>query len=304
MTFSFFMIYGFDLFSSLLSLSTSDQRRLLSPRIIGLRPLMAAPLTAQPFSLLDVAPTAAQVLGLTLPQSDGRPINLVDGWGCKKVALIIIDSLGYDLFRWLMPRLEHLSALARDGLLLQAEAVSGHTTPAIASILSGLLPEHHGIFDKAGAKESSILSIPEIASASGLKTAVVMEKNGAEVYEGLIEIIAGIPDDISPEDFDQEACRMTLVALAQNPELLVSYFIGIDKTVHAGRGLEEIKDAALRIDQCLGRIASATDAKTLFIICGDHPIHAGKLKRSKGPYTVALILAKGRAQKRRRHGLR
>ncbi len=259
---------------------------------------MTAPWAARPFSQLDVAPTAAQILGLALPQSDGHPISLVEGWGCRNAAIIIIDSLGYDLFRWLMPGLENLSALARDGLLLQAEAVSGHTTPAIASILSGLLPEHHGIFDKAGAKESSILSIPEIASASGLRTAVVMEQNGAEVYEGLIEIISGISDDLSWEDFDREACRMTLEALESSPRLLVSYFIGIDKTVHAGQGLERIREAALHIDQCLGRIACAADDETLFIICGDHPIHAGKLKRSKGPYHVALILAKGRRAKR------
>jgi hypothetical protein len=265
---------------------------------------MAAPTVTRPFSQLDVAPTAARILGLTLPQSDGCPIDLVEGWGCRNVALIIIDSLGYDLFCWLMPRLENLSILARDGLLLQAEAVSNHTTPAIATILSGLLPDHHGIFNKAGAKESSILSIPEIASASGLRTAVVMEQNGADVYRDLIEIVAGIPDDLCPEDFDREACRMTLEALASSPRLLVSYFIGIDKTVHAGQGLERIGEAALHIDQCLGRIACAADEETLLIICGDHPVHAGKFKRSKGPYSVALILAKGRAQKKGCHGLR
>ncbi len=254
-------------------------------------------MTFRPLSQLDVAPTAARILGLSLPKSDGSPIDLVEGWGCEKVVLIIIDSLGYDLFCWLMPALENLSALARNGHLLRARAVSGHTTPAIASILSGLLPEHHGIFDKAGAKESSIVSLPEIASAYGLRTAVVMEQNGAEVYRGLIEIVGGISDDLRPEDFDREACRMTLEAITRRPRLLVSYFIGIDKTVHSGQGLEKIKEAALHIDQCLGKIVLAADTKTLFIICGDHPVHAGKFKRTRGPYSVALILAKGGAQK-------
>ena len=121
-----------------------------------------------PFSQLDIAPTVARILGFHLPESDGQPIDLVAGWGCKNVALIIIDSLGYDLFMWLLPTLENMSALARDGLLFRAKAVSNHTTPAIASILSGLLPEHHGIFDKAGAKESSILSLPEMAAPPAL----------------------------------------------------------------------------------------------------------------------------------------
>jgi 2,3-bisphosphoglycerate-independent phosphoglycerate mutase len=163
--------------------------------------------------------------------------------------------------------------------------------------LSGLLPEHHGIFDKAGAKESSIQSLPEIATEAGQRCAVIMEENGAGVYRGLIEIVGGIPDSIPPQDFDREACRMTCQALLERPRLLVTYFIGIDKSVHLGRGKEGIRDAAVLIDRCIGEITSLADDRTLFIICGDHPVHAGPLKRSREPYCVAMILAKGRAQK-------
>jgi predicted AlkP superfamily pyrophosphatase or phosphodiesterase len=227
----------------------------------------------------------------------------VQGWGCKNAAIIIIDSLGYDLFMWLRPGLENMSHLADDGLLLRAKAVSNHTTPAIASILSGLEPSHHGIFDKAGAKASRTPSLPEMASACGLKAAVVMEMNGAAVYQGLIEIVEGIPDSIPPEDFDREACRKTVQAILQRPRLLVSYFIGIDKSVHRGLGLEGIRKAALNIDRCIGEVVESADEETLFILCGDHPIHAGLHKRTKEPYCVALILAKGRIAKLESTGL-
>lgn len=260
------------------------------------RPMMESVMAGRLFSLLDVAPTIASVLGIDLSKTDGHSIDVVEKWGCRNVVLIIIDSLGYDLYQWLEPQLESIPALARDGLLLRAETVSNHTTPAIATILSGLLPEHHGILDKAGAKESSTISIPEIASASGLKTAVIMEQNGADVYQGLIEITGGIPDSISPEDFDYEVCRMTLQAIAQRPRLLVAYFIGIDKSVHLGRGPKEIKEAAQIIDRCVGKILCAAEEQTLFIICGDHPIHAGGLRRIKGPFAVALILGKSKEQ--------
>ena len=243
-------------------------------------------------SLLDVAPTLARTLGLRLPKADGQPIEAVVEWGCKNAVLLIVDSLGYDLFRWLTPRLENMSRLARAGILFKADTVSDRTTPAIASILSGLLPEHHGIYNKAGAKESSILSLPEIASSCGLKTAVVMEKNGAEVYEGLIEIVRGIPDNLRPEDFDRESCRMTQEALRQMPRLLVSYFIGIDKTVHMGLGPEAIREAAITIDRCLGESSFAAEPDTLIVLCGDHPVHAGQLKRTHGPYCVALMMGK------------
>ena len=253
--------------------------------------------TMHPFSQLDIAPTAALILGLQLPSSDGRPIYFAVAWGCKNVALIIIDSLGYDLLMWLLPMLENMRALCIVGQLLRTTAVSNHTTPAIASILSGLLPEHHGILDKAGAKESHILSLPEIAAASGLSCAVIMEQNGADVYRGLIDIVCGIPDNIPPQDFDREACRMTCQALLERPRFLVSYFIGIDKSVHLGLGREGIKEAALLIDRCIGEIVRTANQETLFILCGDHPIHAGPLKRTIEPYCVAMILAKGSAQK-------
>lgn len=258
---------------------------------------MTAHETSGPFSQIDIAPTAAHILGLQLPNPDGRPIDLALARGSKNVAIIIIDSLGYDLLKWLLPTLENIKRLISLGQLLRMTCVSNHTTPAIASILSGLLPQHHGIFDKAGAKESPILSLPEIASLSGQICAVIMEQNGAEVYEGLIQMAYGISDRIPPQDFDREACRLTCLALRERPRLLVSYFIGIDKSVHMGLGLEGIKDAALLIDRSIGEIVGTADEETLFIICGDHPIHAGPLKRTREPYCVAAILAYGRANK-------
>ena len=103
------------------------------------------------FSQLDIAPTIAAILGLEMPQSDGKAIEAVADWGCNKAALIIVDSLGYDLLIHLMKDMPNMNQLSRDGLLLRAGSVSNRTTPAIASILSGLLPEHHQILDKAGA---------------------------------------------------------------------------------------------------------------------------------------------------------
>jgi predicted AlkP superfamily pyrophosphatase or phosphodiesterase len=259
---------------------------------------MTAEKTDPPISLLDIAPTVALALRLKLPRADGRPVDHVADWGCKKVTLIIIDSLGYELLLWLLPSLENISALCKSGLLLSARAVSSHTTPSIASILSGLLPVHHKIFDKAGAKESSISNIPEMAAKSGLKCAVIMEQNGADVYRGLIDWVHGISDSIPPQDFDKEACRMTCKALSLCPDLLVTYFIGIDKSVHIGKGPEGIRSAALLIDRCIGEIIKATHHETLFVLCGDHPIHAGPLKRCKEPYHVAVILARGGIENR------
>ena len=271
--------------------------RPISPRLLRLQRgvIIATDISNTPaFSQLDIAPTIASILGLELPEKDGRAIKAVADWGCKKAALIIVDSLGYDLLIHLLPHMANMNLLSQDGLLLPAKAVSNRTTPAIASILSGLLPEHHQILDKAGAKESSILSLPEIAASAGEVCAVIMEQNGAEVYQGLIQKVYGIKDSLPPHEFDQEACRLTCQALLDRPDLLVSYFIGIDKNAHLGSDLKGIREAALLIDRCIGRIMAMADEETLLVICGDHPIHAGRLKRVNEPYCVAMILARGR----------
>jgi predicted AlkP superfamily phosphohydrolase/phosphomutase len=91
-------------------------------------------------SQVDIAPTIARVLGINIHNMDGKPIREVADWKCRNAILIIVDSLGYDLYRWLETDLKHIPALARCGLLIRAEAVSTHTSPSIASILSGILP--------------------------------------------------------------------------------------------------------------------------------------------------------------------
>ena len=69
---------------------------------------------------------------MTIHNVDDRPIRKVEDWKCRNAILIIVDSLGYDLYRWLEPDLKHIPALARCGLLIKAEAVSTHTSPSIA----------------------------------------------------------------------------------------------------------------------------------------------------------------------------
>jgi predicted AlkP superfamily pyrophosphatase or phosphodiesterase len=55
----------------------------------------------RPISQVDIAPTIAGVLGITIPQLDGRTIKEVTSWIWKNAVLIIVDSLGMDLYRQL-----------------------------------------------------------------------------------------------------------------------------------------------------------------------------------------------------------
>ena len=113
-------------------------------------------------NLIDLAPTMARVLGVKTPPLDGTAIDLVEGWGCDRVILGIVDSLGYGLYRALEPDLPVMRSMAEEGLILRAESVASSTTPAIASILTGLTPENHGINNTAQACESEMRSLLEM----------------------------------------------------------------------------------------------------------------------------------------------
>jgi hypothetical protein len=239
---------------------------------------------------VDVAPTIAQVLRLDMNNVDGRPIPEIAGWGCKKVVLLIVDSLGYDLYMMLEPYLPNFRSLALNGLLYKADCVSMHTTPAIASILSGLYPENHRVNETEDAYRSDFHSVLELAQFMNIRSAVVMEEAGARTFENKIEIIMGVPKRLSALKYDSEICARSLEAIDLLSEFLVAHFLGIDKITHLGLGLDDLRVAAIAIDDHIGEIARATSHGTLIIVCGDHPVHSGELKNMNLSDTVALIL--------------
>ena len=86
--------------------------------------------------------------------------------------------------------------------------------------------------------------IPDIGSSKGIRSSVVIEKNGGELYKNKIEITAGIPDHMSP-GFRLGVLSQPLEALTKRPRLLISYLIGIDKWA---LGLMEIRSVAILIE--------------------------------------------------------
>lgn len=242
--------------------------------------------------LIDVAPTLARVLGVKTPPVDGHPIDEVEGWGCDGAVLAIVDSLGYGLYRALESDLPNMRSMTREGLLLKAECVAPSTTPAIASILTGLLPQNHGISNTSQASESEIRSLLEWASSENLRSAVVMEVEGARTFEGFVKTVMGVPKSLGIRDFDREILARSLEALDTDPKLLVAHFVGIDRIAHRGGGIDEIREAASAIDGHLGDLIAAIPEDCMMIVCGDHPLHAGKLKGVFDSKYVALIIWK------------
>ena len=243
-------------------------------------------------SLIDIAPAIAELIGVPLPGADGvvRPV-LSDlmrrcsraGVGAK-VVLIIVDSLGYLTYQRFKPSMPSLSV---NGTVFRCEAVADHTTPAIASILSGCYPETHGVLTTADVLTSSIKSVLERAEECGVKSAVVIETDGAAAMKTKIELSRGVPDSRDIIAYDAAIRGHAIDLLEHKPVLMVLHFRAIDRYAHEGRSFKDLAFAAGSIDRHIAEICECLPDDTCVVVCGDHPIHG---KRTEDDCGVALII--------------
>ena len=102
----------------------------------------------------------ASILHVSLPKTDGVPIPAIvrDLNDYNKLILIIVDGLGLNLYEIF----KHYFNF--NGMVIGCKGVSMHTTPAIATILTGLYPHNHGVFETRHAYTSDPISVVELAS--------------------------------------------------------------------------------------------------------------------------------------------
>ncbi len=249
--------------------------------------MMAAPPIRTTRSLVDIAPTIAELLGIPLPGADGTAIpELTDRLQrCDRVVLIIVDSLGYFTYRRLQPYMPHVQ-----GTVIRCRAVADHTTPAIASILTGCRPDTHRTFATSDVCTSSIKSILELAEERGIKSAVVIESEGADAMRTKINLVAGVEDSSDILDYDAKIKEHTIDLLKYEPILMTVHFRAIDRYAHEARSFDELAYAAERIDSHISEICRHLDLNTCVFVCGDHPIHGTCIE---GDQDVALIVLDG-----------
>ncbi len=246
--------------------------------------MMAAPPTRTTRSLVDIAPTIAKLLGIPLPGADGAAISeLTDRLQrCDRVVLVIVDSLGYLTYQRLQPYMPHVQ-----GTVIRCRAVADHTTPAIASILTGCHPDTHRTFATSDVCTSPIKSILEIAEERGIKSAVVIESEGAEAMKTKIDLVAGVDDSSDMLDYDAKIKERTIDLLKHEPVLMAVHFRAIDRYAHEARSFDELAYAAERIDSHISEICRNLDRNTCVIVCGDHPFHGTCIEDDQD---VALIV--------------
>ncbi len=134
----------------------------------------------RPLGLIDLTVTAALTLGLIgaaarrpeyFPSPSARPPIAT---AHNNVVLIMLDTVRADhlsCYGYARPTTPHLDAVARQGVLFErAIAPTSWTLPALASVLTGLLPHQHGAaWNQAMAAQP--LTLAEILKAQGYQAA-------------------------------------------------------------------------------------------------------------------------------------
>jgi hypothetical protein len=215
------------------------------------------------YSLVDIAPTIASLLHVSMPKRDGAAIPPVarELDKCGKLILIIADGLGLSIYE----RYKHYFNLR--GMVLKCRGVSMHTTPAIATILTGLHPENHRVFETQDAYKSEGLSIVELASLQGIKSSVIMEKMGARSFRGSVDLVVEIEEkDAVRYDY---RVKNALIRQIQKVSLTVAHFRILDRFYHSNGNTE----MAVEILCTHLKDIAACSKNAGIIICGDHPPH-------------------------------
>ena len=179
---------------------------------------------------IDIAPTISRLLKIPMVPPTGRPIPEVESYAkersCKRAVIIVVDSLGYSLYNYFTPIMKNLSKIAEKGLLFRCKSPATITSPAIASIFTGYLPEEHNIYSTADiyterTKDSEnprLKSIMEWACRAGMKASAVIESEGAESFRGRIKDFYGVPNSEDILDYDLQITNYALRALKEKPD--------------------------------------------------------------------------------------
>ena len=219
---------------------------------------------------IDIAPTIAEIFRIPF-KADGKAFKEIVEYAknSNKIIMLIIDSFGYLSYLKSRKIFQNISKMNFDGRLFRCKSNSDKTTPAIASILCGRKPEIHRIYQTGDVYKSYLKSILEVASEQGIKSSVIMEKEGALTFKGKVDIIKPIMDDKNIIKFDRDTKESTIEILKGDSRLIISHLRALDKLSYTYKAIKFV-------DNLVFEIYRICKINSLIILCGDHPPHESK----------------------------
>jgi len=221
-------------------------------------------------SITDLAPTAAQALGLPAPaQATGKAMEVPPA---DHVLLLFLDAFGYLRYTQALEEGDIPILAGLDAPLLALTTYPPVTCVSTGSLLTGAPPSVHGA-DRNGARKTETETLFDVAAAAGRSVVAVEGEALAFQLRGADWQLSGDRDGNGSTD--DNVLSNTLAALAQGmPDLLFVHLHGIDDAGHTyGPGTPEERAAVREVDAAVGRIFAALPEGTLVLVFADHGMH-------------------------------
>ena len=196
----------------------------------------------------------------------------------ERALLISIDGCRPDvLLRAKMPNVRKLMKSGSYTVWARTVPVAV-TLPSHASMLTGVMPEKHGITWNKQLKDAEVArpkvpTVFEIAMRYGMSTAVVAGKSKFDAFAQIGHVGKAWTKAAKDEEVADEAVR---TIRDYRPELLFVHFPGCDQAGHKTGWASPEQVAALeKIDEQVGKVMAALDEsglrdKTAVLITSDH----------------------------------
>ncbi len=223
----------------------------------------------------DIAPTLTKILDINYDIPTGKSIDIREEYIGKKILLAIIDSFDWSIYEKFGRKIiKKLSSSFEEYKLSSPAEV---TSPAIATILTGLNPDEHNVFSTEDAKNSESLNLPEFAMKRGIKVTVVMEAGGANTFLRTLDSVTAVEDTGNIDTFDDEIMEGVGKGI-EKYEFIVCHLRTIDEYLHQGKSLDKIEE---RFEHLLNKIYSlGKEGDFIIFITGDHKAHGDMIEGS------------------------
>jgi len=263
---------------------TIDEHKYLPTRVEVTPSSLAGDIS---LSILDIAPTMADVLGL--PDLPDSTRGTVSNENAKHGVMILLDGTQYQKLLSLisagkLPFFETLPEISQ-GLTVYPPV----TTSATAALLTGTPPDVNGVYGY-GYRSTEITTLFDLAVNNGKRVVAV---EGASLAFNLRNAETSLSGDRDGNGFsDDNVFRNSLdVIHSDMPDLLYIHFHEIDDMGHTyGPDSEEYESAIIRVDEYLAEIFQALPADTLIAIFADHGMHATENSGNHGTLTAADLI--------------
>jgi hypothetical protein len=236
-----------------------------TPTVLDINP---TPLSSTiEYSIMDIAPTLAHVLGLpALPEAQGQVRHQAK---TKHAVMILIDGLQYQKLINLIEQGE-LPFFSQFGEIPQGLTVYPPITPAsTAALLTGAPPHLNGVYGY-GFRSTEMKTLFDLAVENNLSVTAVEGYGLSFNLRNANVILSGDRDGDGRTD-DNVLTNSLEIIQAEMPDVLFIHFHDVDDLGHSfGPDSAEYEAAIIQVDDYLSQIYQALPSNTVIAILADH----------------------------------